>query len=132
MSAQPENPVATRDTATKLALQRTSAAYDRTLMAWIRTSISLITFGFGTYKFFQMELQRGVQSERHLIGPREFSLIMVAAGLLAMVLGIADHWLSMRGLRAQDPSLPGSRAFVFALIIFTLGLLALAAVIFRQ
>jgi uncharacterized membrane protein YidH (DUF202 family) len=41
----------------RLALERTRVAYDRTMMAWIRTATSLITFGFGIYKFFQLELK---------------------------------------------------------------------------
>ena len=118
--------------ATRLALERTSAAYDRTLMAWMRTAISLITFGFAIYKFFQIELQGGERQEHYAIGPREFSMIMVGAGLLAMALGILDHFFSVQRLRTLDPSLPHSRTAIFATIVFILGLLALVAVIFRQ
>jgi putative membrane protein len=118
--------------ATRLALERTNAAYDRTLMAWMRTAISLITFGFAIYKFFQIELDRGARQNTHLIGAREFSLIMVCAGLLAMALGLVDHWLNTRPLRARDPTLPHTRTFAFSTVVFTLGLLALLAVIFRQ
>jgi putative membrane protein len=119
-----------RDITVRLALERTNASYDRTLMSWIRTAVSLITFGFAIYKFFQIELQRG-QTIR-AIGPREFSLIMVSSGLLAMALGIVDHFFNTRRLRAQDPSLPRSRTMAFAVLIFVLGFLALLAVIFRQ
>jgi uncharacterized membrane protein YidH (DUF202 family) len=47
----------THNVQTRLALERTRVAYDRTMMAWIRTATSLITFGFGVYKFFQLELR---------------------------------------------------------------------------
>ena len=88
----------------RLALERTRAAYDRTMMAWIRTATSLITFGFGVYKFFQLELKvAGRENQR--IGVREFALLMVGAGVLAMVLGTVDHWRNMRGIRKQDPNL---------------------------
>ncbi|MDR3557688.1 MAG: DUF202 domain-containing protein [Syntrophobacteraceae bacterium] len=36
----------------QLALERTILAHERTLMGWVRTSTSLITFGFTLYKFF--------------------------------------------------------------------------------
>ena len=36
-----------RNTATELTKERNRLAADRTLMAWIRTSLSLIGFGFG-------------------------------------------------------------------------------------
>ena len=32
---------------------RTIMAADRTLMAWIRTSLSMLSFGFTIYKFLQ-------------------------------------------------------------------------------
>jgi len=56
----------------RLSFERTRAAYDRTVMTWIRTAASLITFGFSAYKFFQFAPGGG---RRHpLLGPREFSL----------------------------------------------------------
>jgi putative membrane protein len=52
------------------------------MMAWIRTSTSLITFGFGVYKFFQFELRKTEPIDA-IIGPREFAMIMIITGLLA-------------------------------------------------
>jgi putative membrane protein len=101
----------TLDTSTRLAFERTRLAVDNTLMSWIRTATSLITFGFGIYKFFQLELGRERQAGR-LIGPREFALMMVGAGLLSLALGILDHWQNMRALRAEYPAMPRSRATV--------------------
>ena len=69
------------DLPTTLAIERTRVAYDRTMMAWIRTAFSLITFGFTIYKYFQIQ-RVGPPSER-LIGPREFSLILISLGLFS-------------------------------------------------
>ena len=44
-------PATTTDVATELARERDREAADRTLMAWIRTSLSLIGFGFGIAKY---------------------------------------------------------------------------------
>jgi uncharacterized membrane protein YidH (DUF202 family) len=41
------------DLNTKLARLRTFQASERTLMAWIRTAISMISFGFTIVKFFE-------------------------------------------------------------------------------
>ena len=118
------------NTQTKLALERTRVAYERTVMAWIRTATSLITFGFGVYKFFQLELKvAGRENQR--IGVREFALLLVGAGILAMILGTFDHWRNMRSIRRLDPSLPRSRAGLLSAVIALLGLFALIAV-FRQ
>ena len=114
----------------KLALERTRAAYDRTMMAWVRTATSLITFGFGVYKFFQLELKiAGRENQR--IGVREFALLMVGAGVLSMILGSWDHWRNMQRIRKEDPSLSRSQAGVLAGLIMCIGFAALVAVIFR-
>src|SRR5271170_5107920 len=92
----------TLDTSTRLAFDRTRVAYDRTVLAWTRTATSLITFGFGIYKFFQLELGRGREDNR-LIGTRGFSIMMVCTGLLALILGTHEHWQNMRALREEYP-----------------------------
>ncbi len=121
----------TLDSSTRLSFERTRASYDRTMMSWIRTATSLITFGFGIYKFFQLELGRGSNPNR-LIGPREFSLMMVGIGLLSLLLGTLEHSRSMRSLRAEYPEMQRSRTGIVALFILALGIMALIAVVFRQ
>lgn len=66
------------DAGTTLAVDRTRLAHERTLMAWVRTATSLISFGFTIYKFFQIEFAKeGARAVDRLIGPREFALIMI-------------------------------------------------------
>ena len=129
------NPTAKRvpelDTATKLAYDRTRLAYENTMMAWVRTATSLITFGFGVYKFFQIERGGGPRVDR-LLGPREFALLLITIGLVSLSLGTVHHVLSMRQLRAHDPALPRSLAAPLGALIAALGIVALLAVIFRQ
>ncbi|MGH8071885.1 MAG: YidH family protein [Candidatus Entotheonellia bacterium] len=78
------------DVSTKLAFERTLAAYERTMLCWIRTATSLITFGFSIYKFFQLEKGGGEQHNR-LIGPREFTLLLVSIGLASLLLATWEY-----------------------------------------
>src|SRR3984893_17248304 len=73
------------DRSTELAFARTRAAYERTMMAWIRTATSLITFGFTIYKLFQLEGLGHPQPGR-LMGPREFAFMLVSIGLISLLL----------------------------------------------
>ena len=52
------------DVGTRLAVDRTALAHERTLMAWIRTAASLISFGFTIYKFFDFELKGQTTASR--------------------------------------------------------------------
>jgi putative membrane protein len=117
---------------TDLALARTRLAYERTLLAWIRTATALITFGFTLYKFFQYQLQKGVELPHHLLGPREFAILMIGTGLIALLLATIDHTFNIRMLRKQYGYVRHSLAGVLAALISLLGLIGLLAAIFHQ
>ncbi len=121
--------------ATKLAVDRTRLAHERTLMAWVRTSTSLISFGFTIYKFFQYlsENRQGAAAET-LIGPRGFALLMIGIGLAALILATVEHRRGLRALRAEygGDLVAYSIATVIAALIGLLGVLGLLAVTFRQ
>ena len=121
----------TLDVGTRLAFDRTRLAYDRTMMAWVRTATSLISFGFTIYKFFQLELGKG-EPGNHLIGPREFAMMMIGVGLLSLVMATIQHYQDRNVLRAMNPDVPRSMAAVLAGLIALLGIVAFAAVIFGQ
>jgi inner membrane protein YidH len=90
------------DSGTELALKRTLLAHERTLMAWIRTSASLISFGFTIYKFFEYFAEaRAVSPAPHLFGPRHFGMGMIVVGVFALVLAIIDYGREMNVLQAE-------------------------------
>ena len=107
-------------------------AHDRTLMAWVRTATSLISFGFTIYKFFQYLQQRNEAPREGVLGPRQFALLMIVIGIVALALATIQHRRDMVALRKHHPEVPYSLATVLAGLISLLGLLALLAVIFRQ
>jgi len=118
---------------TRLAVDRTGLAHERTLMAWIRTALSLITFGFTIYKCFQYLVERDHGEPRgKLIGPRGFGLFMISIGLFALLLATISHRRNMKAMREKYGGVPYSLAAVLAAVISVLGILALLTVIFRQ
>lgn len=76
----------------ELAKERTHAAADRTLMAWIRTSLSLIGFGFGI-----PTIVRTLEATRigKNINPHHFSnvigLSFISIGMYAMFVALKEH-----------------------------------------
>jgi inner membrane protein YidH len=129
MTNQTEKSTHEVDVSTRLAIERTRVAYDRTMMSWIRTATSLITFGFTIYKYFQ--LQRTAAPSERLIGPREFSLILISLGLFSLVVAVWQNRQGILRLRALYPETPRSLAGALAAMIALLGLLALISVILR-
>jgi len=120
------------DDAQSLAVQRTLLAHERTLMAWIRTSTSLISFGFTIYKFFQYLQEKQTAPHEGVFGPRQYGTLMIVIGIIALFLATVQHRRDMKDLRKHHPEVPYSLATVLAALISLLGIGALLAVIFRQ
>src|SRR5206468_631728 len=124
----------TLDRGTRLALDRTRMAYERTLMAWIRTATALISFGFTTYKFLEFEQENRAVPVDRLLGPREFALVMIGIGLIALVASTLDHRRSLGALRAEYGT--AVRAFssagIVAALVSLLGILSFLGVLLRQ
>jgi len=123
--------VAGEPDSTHLALERTWLSHERTLMAWVRTATSMISFGFTIYKFFQFEGGQGTPITHGRLTPRDFALIMITTGLVALLLATLSHRTETRRIAAN---LGGkhSLAAVVAALVSVLGLLTLLATIFRR
>jgi putative membrane protein len=105
-------------------------AQERTLMAWIRTSMSLITFGFTIYKFFEY-LATSERRREPVLSPWVIGMTMIVVGLISLALAWIQNRQQMKALEADAGPLPYSVAGIMAGFIAVLGALALLAVAFR-
>jgi inner membrane protein YidH len=122
--------------ATRLALSRTILAHDRTLMAWVRTSTSMISFGFTIYKFFQFLQGDQTSADVHrLLGPRGVALVMILIGVSGLLLATIDYRRQIAVLR-RDYQAYGpirvSTALALATMVAGLGVLGFVLVLLRQ
>jgi putative membrane protein len=115
---------------TQLAVARTWLAHERTLMAWVRTATAMIGFGFTIYKFFQVE---GGQPfpRRGLLTARDFALIMIGIGNMALLLATVAHRREIRPLRTHLGH-RFSLAELVAALVWVFGTLVMLAAAFRS
>jgi putative membrane protein len=116
---------------TRLAYERTYLAHERTEMAWIRTSLTLISFGFAIGKFFH-SLHEQAPERPALLSAGSVGSLMIVIGLVALVLASIQHGRALRSLRAECPRLQPSLAWVIAILLALLGILALVVVSLRE
>lgn len=87
----------------QLAKERNRAAAERTLMAWIRTSLALISFGFGidTVVSAILSLQDSGQVNPARLS-RLLGLAFVALGIYALSMAAIEHRRELKHIQRQD------------------------------
>lgn len=109
--------------ADQLARQRNRDAAERTLMAWIRTCLSLISFGFGLDKIVTaIRSSVGVGGSMNGWGVRLISLAFVLTGVVAMLAATLQHRRALKRLLREEftyreePSIANATALMLTLI----------------
>jgi putative membrane protein len=119
------------DTGTNLAIDRTFLAHERTLMAWIRTSASLMSFGFTIYKFFQYLVEAEKFKPHTRLGPRGFALGMISVGIFALVVATIQHERDVKRMNLQYGRTQRSLAGKLGMLLSLCGAILLIAVLLR-
>jgi inner membrane protein YidH len=129
---RPEEADAPRDLRLPAALVRTALSSEQTLMSWVRTSVSLFTFGFSIAKFFQY-LVTEQQDAQWSAGPRRLGISLICVGVLMLMLAMADHVRMIRQMRRQGlPADSGSFLPLGSAVAFlAIGLVALVSVFLK-
>jgi len=115
----------------------TRLATERTFLAWIRTSISLIGFGFTIVQFFQHLQTLEPQAQRlHPGAPRDLGLALIAAGLGCLIVaslqyrrGLAYLWSpQFRSIAGMESTAQRTPALFAAIVLMFIGVAALVSV----
>ena len=116
-----------------LGYERTRLAADRTLMAWIRTAVSMISFGFTIYKFFMYLRESNVLSgQLPMYGPRNLGLGLVGLGTFLLGMAIVEYLLYQRWLsKEMKQKFPLSTTLLAAVVLSILGVLALINLLYN-
>ena len=82
---------------------RTRLSVERTLMSWVRTSVSLIGFGFTIVQFFvHLHAIAGVAPALRPEAPRYLGLALIAAGVIALLISVWQYRLVVHYLWSKE------------------------------
>jgi uncharacterized membrane protein YidH (DUF202 family) len=84
---------------------RTELALDGTTLAWIRTCLTMASFGFGMVAFFRTLREKYPTPENLRLHQFaiQFGIGLIVVGTAAMALVALSHWFTLRRLRRGDP-----------------------------
>ena len=106
-----------------MAAFNTKLALDRTTLAWIRTTLTMASFGFGMVTFFR-SLQQGAPSAetaRLHQGAIHFGVALIVIGITAMLCASLSHWFTLRRLRrGETPVLSQWPLSITVALLFTI------------
>jgi putative membrane protein len=120
---------------------RTQLALQSTLMAAVRTSVSLIGFGFTVAQFFQRlvdDAPAEIQAIRAQV-PRNLGLVLIAAGVISLAVFTwqyhrANAYMRSGGLEPLAGSFKRplrTSSYSIAFVVMLIGLAAFVSVFFR-
>jgi putative membrane protein len=117
--------------ATELAKERNRAAEERTLMAWIRTALALIGFGFGIDRIVATIYQAVGQTFNPLQLTRILGLSFVALGTFAMLVAALNHRHQLQRIQRNDLVYRSrqSPSLIVAYILTVLGSIAFVGIL---
>jgi len=112
------------------ALVRTALSSEQTLMSWIRTSLSLLTFGFSITQFFYYleDQKEGIQISA---GPRRMGFALVCVGIIVLLAAMVEHVLRLRKMKKEGLPADASSFLPFgsAVALLVIGIAALVSII---
>ena len=120
-------------THTELAVDRTVKAADRSLMAWIRTGLSLISFGFTIYKFLEYSKEQLVANGKTLskvADPILVGLMLIGMGILSLVFGIIENYYTITELQDSFSIKRKQYALFMAVLISLFGIFIFLGILF--
>jgi putative membrane protein len=118
--------------ANELARERNREAAERTLMAWIRTALSLIGFGFGIGKLEAYLQGAGLHTRFEL--PHSsliFGASFIVLGILGLLAAIVQYARVLKRLSRPDFAYYAMRpiAMVVGTILILIGIFGLVAIL---
>src|SRR5215510_12828141 len=117
---------------------RTRMSVERTLMSWVRTSVSLIGFGFTIVQFFErLGGMEGAKAAQRPQMPRYLGLMLIASGVLALGIAIWQYLQTLRYMAGREfapiatEKQPRTPLLALSILLALIGLFAFCSVLFR-
>ena len=119
---------------------RTRLSIERTMMAWQRTAVALIGFGFAIVEYFnRLQHIPGARPAYFRTAPDYLGLALISCGVLTLVISLWQYFWAVRYLWGESYApIAGmtkegmeSPVIAIAILLIGIGLFAFFAVLFR-
>jgi putative membrane protein len=112
-----------------MAIVRTALALDRTLLAWVRTSLTLVGFGFTLARYINHLIEVGTLHGLSKTYPREIGAALMALGVATLIGGSVEYVRTVKKIRPG--SSPWSVSLVVAVVLAILSSILIVDLLFE-
>jgi len=117
----------------KLDQEKTFLAFDRTLLAWIRTGTSLLTFGFAIMKLLEEESHKpGQHPLLQMINPQYIGWTMIFSGFIGLTMAVANYVKFGRQFQRKSLQIFASPTMIVSYVLILLCFVILMAPFIRN
>lgn len=107
---------------------RVYLAFERTLLAWVRTGTNLLTFGFAIIKLLEAEASRpGDHPVLRAVSPKAVGMIMIFAGFFGMLMAVMNFSKHAKAMGRTNRETYANPAMLVSYVIMLLCFLILVA-----
>ncbi len=106
----------------QIQLERTRTAFERLQLAWIRTCLTLLTIGVGSYEYFYNRMEAGkapLLKLKYFTG-RELGLFLIVTSFSMLLLATLQHRKSIATLKKYYPGAQYSVATLLSYLLLAL------------
>ena len=116
----------------ELARERNRAAADRTLMAWIRTALAMIGFGFGVGSIYDaLEEANPGQFSDPLHSTKIVGEALISLGVFGLLAATVQHWKNLKNIDDKQFIYRPPRALpmIVAVLLLLVGVFAFVSIL---
>jgi uncharacterized membrane protein YidH (DUF202 family) len=111
--------------------ERVRTSFERLQLAWIRSSLTVMTIGVGAYEYYYGRIESGKAALSSQITGKETGLFLMSLSVVMMIFSLIQHIQSMRKLKEFYVEMRMSIATLITCALIILGLFLVLMVILR-
>jgi putative membrane protein len=105
------------------------------MMAWLRTGLSLISFGFTIYKFLEYQRDQLIAAGKEFQGvssPKVTGLILIGMGVICLVFGVIEYLSIVTEYRKKYMITRPAYSLIVSILIALIGVLLFFGILFKM